>query len=117
MAAMYAVYHGPVGLERIARKVHALTQLLKTLVEKSGYAVTNKNFFDTLTIDVSGPVQSAEDVHQAAVAARINLRKIDDKHVGVTFDESVGLEDVITLANVFASAANAPSISPLSLST
>ena len=117
MAAMYAVYHGPVGLERIARKVHALTQLLKTLVEKSGYAVTNKNFFDTLTIDVSGPVQSAEDVHQAAVAARINLRKIDDKRVGVTFDESVGLEDVITLANVFASAANAPSISPLSLST
>ena len=55
MAAMYAVYHGPVGLERIARKVHALTQLLKTLVEKSGYAVTNKNFFDTLTISSKKP--------------------------------------------------------------
>lgn len=60
MAAMYAVYHGPNGLERIARKVHALTQLLKSLVEKSGYTITNKEFFDTLTVDVSGPAKNAE---------------------------------------------------------
>ncbi|KAI0095091.1 glycine cleavage system P-protein-domain-containing protein [Irpex rosettiformis] len=117
MAAMYAIYHGPTGLERIARKVHALTQLFKSLLEKSGYTVTNKDFFDTLTIDVSGPAKTAEVVHQTSVAARINLRKIDDTHVGVTFDESVGLEDIITLANIFANAANAPLISPLSLST
>jgi glycine dehydrogenase len=116
MAAMYAVYHGPEALQRIARKVHALTHLLKTLVEKSGYNIVNKDFFDTLTIDVSGPAKSSHAVHEAAVAAHINLRKIDDKHVGVTFDESVGLEDVVALANVFSTAANAPAISPLHLS-
>ncbi|KAI0706111.1 glycine cleavage system P-protein-domain-containing protein [Cytidiella melzeri] len=117
MAAMYAVYHGPAGLRRIAHKVHALTQLLKSLVEKSGYTVTNQDFFDTLTIDVSGPAKHADAVHQAATAAHINLRKIDEKLVGVTFDESVGLEDVLKLANAFATAANAPSILPLNLST
>ena len=115
MAAMYAVYHGPAGLERIARKVHALTQLLKSLVEKSGYSVTNHSFFDTLTIDVSGPAKTADVIHQAAAAAHINLRRIDDKHVGVTLDESVGLEDIVNLANVFSLAASAPPISPLGL--
>lgn len=114
---MYAVYHGPEGLERIARKVHALTQLLKSLVEKSGYTVANKDFFDTLTVDVSGAASSADAVHQAAATAHINLRRIDDKHVGVTFDESAGLEDVVKLANIFATAANATSISPLNLSS
>ncbi|KAI0347791.1 glycine dehydrogenase [Trametopsis cervina] len=117
MAAMYAVYHGPDGLTRIAQKVHALTQLLKALVEKSGYTITNKEFFDTLTIDVSGPAQSSEAVHKAAAAAHINLRRIDDKLVGVSLDESVGLEDLVKLANVFATAAKASTISPFDLST
>ncbi|KIP02082.1 hypothetical protein PHLGIDRAFT_79656 [Phlebiopsis gigantea 11061_1 CR5-6] len=115
MAAMYAVYHGPAGLKRIAQKVHALTQVLKALVEQSGYTVTNADFFDTLTIDVSGPAKGAAAVHAAALAAGINLRRIDDKRVGVTLDESVGIEEVLKLANVFASAASAPPLSPLHL--
>ncbi|KAJ3555322.1 hypothetical protein NM688_g2644 [Phlebia brevispora] len=115
MAAMYAVYHGPEGLSRIAQKTHALTSILKSLVEKSGYSVVNPEFFDTLTINVSGAAKTAEAVHQAALAAGVNLRRIDDQLVGVTLDESVGLEDVIVLANVFASAASAPAVSPLNL--
>lgn len=115
MAAMYAVYHGPEGIKRIAQKVHALAQLLKALVERSGYVITNTDFFDTLTIDVSGPAKNASTVHDAAVAAGVNLRRIDDKLVGVTLDESVGLEEIVKLANVFATAASAPAISPLHL--
>ena len=115
MAAMYAVYHGPDGLKRIAQKVHALTQVLKALVEQSGYTIINADFFDTLTIDVSGPTKDAEAVHAAALAAGINLRRIDDAHVGVTLDESVGIDEVLKLANVFASAARAPPLSPLHL--
>lgn len=107
MAAMYAVYHGPVGLKRIAEKVNALTQILKSLVEKHGYKATNANFFDTLTFDVTGAVKDADAVHASALASGINLRKVDEKHVGVTLDESVSAEDVVSLANVFASAASA----------
>lgn len=110
MAAMYAVWHGPDGLARIAQKVHALTQVLKGLVEKYGYNVVNSEFFDTLTINVAQPAKNAEAVHQAALAAGINLRRIDDQHVGVTLDESAGLADVLTLVNVFASAASAPPV-------
>ncbi|TBU34729.1 glycine dehydrogenase [Dichomitus squalens] len=111
MAAMYAVYHGPVSLQRIAQKVHGLTQTVKTAVEHYGYKAVSTQFFDTLTIDVSGAVKDAGAVHAAALAAGINLRKIDSEHVGLTLDESVGTEDVVSLINVFASAASQPAIS------
>ena len=117
MAAMYAVWHGPEGLKRIGEKVHTLTTILKTLVEKSGYTVVNTAFFDTLTIAVSKAAHTAENVHQAALAAHVNLRRIDDNLVGVTLDESVGLDDVLTLANIFALAAKVEPISPLTLPT
>ena len=107
---MYAVYHGPVGLKRIANKVHALTQVLKSAIEQRGYVVVNKQFFDTLTIDVSVVRKGAEAVHAAAAAVGINLRRIDDKLVGVTLDESVSPEELITLINVFNSAVGSPSV-------
>jgi len=101
MAAMYAVYHGPEGIKAIATKIHFLTQVLADQVKKLGYTVTNENsFFDTLTI-------RADDVgavHRAASARRINLRRVDGEHVGVTLDESVSAEDLVNLINVFATA-------------
>ncbi|EMD41915.1 hypothetical protein CERSUDRAFT_110471 [Gelatoporia subvermispora B] len=116
MAAMYAVYHGPEGLRRIASKVHELTLVLKTAVEKYGYKAVNANFFDTLTLKVTGAAKDAGAVHAAAGAAGINLRQVDSTHVGITLDESVGVEDVVDLVNVFASAASAPSVSASELS-
>ncbi|VDB86580.1 unnamed protein product [Peniophora sp. CBMAI 1063] len=103
MAAMYAVYHGPDGIKRIAGKVHGLTQLLKTIVESFGFKVTNEAFFDTLTLDVSGVVKSATTVHNSAAAAGVNFRRIDDSRLGITIDESVGPIDFIRIANVFSS--------------
>ena len=116
MAAMYAVYHGPVNLQRIAQKVHGLTQIIKSTVEGFGYKAVHSEFFDTLTFDVTGAATDAEAVHSAAVVSGINLRRIDDKLVGVTLDESVGLDDVVTIANVFAAAASATPVSALQLS-
>ena len=107
---MYAVYHGPDGLCRIANKVHGFTQLFKHLVEQFGYKVENVHFFDTITLDITPVVNSAEAVHVASLAAGINLRPIDEKRVGVTFDESVTPEDLLSLINVFASAASRPSV-------
>lgn len=111
MAAMYAVYHGPVGLRHIANKVHGLTQALKQSVEKLGFKVVNNEFFDTLTIDVSGAVMNSDVVHRASTAAGINLRRVDDKHVGITLDESVGPVDWTAIANVFTASVSADSIS------
>lgn len=104
MAAMYAVYHGPEGLTRIARRVHAYTQLLNTAVQKYGFKPLNKEFFDTLTFDVSKIPGGAHAVHAAAAAKGVNLRQIDDLHVGVTLDETVGPKDIVRLVNVFAAA-------------
>jgi glycine dehydrogenase len=116
MAALYAVYHGPMGLRHIAHKVHGLTQALKFSVEQLGFKVVNNHFFDTLTINVSGAVNGSDIVHQASTAAGINLRHVDDKHVGITLDESVGPVDWTALVNVFTSAMSADPISISDLS-
>lgn len=108
MAAMYAIYHGPTGLTRIAKKVHSFTSLLKAAVERLGFRVVNDTFFDTLTIDVSPVCKNAELVHAAAALKSINLRRIDNGHVGVTFDESVSREELNALVNVFGVVASGP---------
>lgn len=109
MAAMYAVYHGPVGLERIAKKVHFFTQILKSSVERLGFRVLNaSSYFDTLTIDVSEHCVNAEVMHAAAALLRINFRRVDHNTVGVTLDESVGQEDIQTIMRAFHIAASQP---------
>jgi len=111
MAAMYAVYHGPVGLERIAKKVHFFTQVLKTSLEGLGFHVINaSSYFDTLTIDVSKHCANAEEMHGAAAQLGINLRRVDHNTVGVTLDESVGDEDLLRLVRAFYIAASLPKI-------
>lgn len=112
MAAMYAVYHGPQGLERIADKVHGFTQVFADAVTSQGYKLVNGSFFDTVTIDATPLLADTELLHKKSVEVGINLRRINDKLVGVTFDESVTPQDLVSLINVFASAASA---SPVSL--
>lgn len=107
MSAMYAVYHGPRGLRRIAAKVHALTIVLKKQLEQLGAKVVNRDgaFFDTLTIEAP-----ASKVHKEAAAKRLNLRRISDDHVGVTLDETVSVEDMTDVINSFARAMSKPEI-------
>ncbi|KZO95996.1 glycine dehydrogenase [Calocera viscosa TUFC12733] len=97
MAAMYAVYHGPKGLKAIAERVQQLTQALAMAVSAKGYKVTNSTYFDTLTVEVS----SAADVMAKALEKGINLRKVDETHVGITLDESARLHDITALASAF----------------
>jgi glycine dehydrogenase len=101
MAAMYAVYHGPEGLRKIAGKTHQLTRVLAAQLTQLGFTVQNKSFFDTLTIDVSTAGVTAAQVHETSVAAGINFRRVDQKTVGVTLDESVGPLDLTDIVNVF----------------
>ena len=97
MASMYAVYHGPDGLRRIAQRVRALTQLLARALTASGARVNSEPVFDTLSVANI----DAGRVQAAAAAAKINLRSIDDHTVGVSLDETTTLDEVRMLISLF----------------
>ncbi|HUP01156.1 MAG TPA: aminomethyl-transferring glycine dehydrogenase [Gemmatimonadota bacterium] len=91
VAAMYAVYHGPEGLIRIARRVHALTGRLAAGLERLGCRVVHEEYFDTLVVEVEG---GSEGVLSAARERRINLRRISADRVGVALDETTKPADI-----------------------
>ncbi len=105
IAAMYATYHGPKGLKNIARHINILTGVLSQEVEKYGYRQLNQHFFDTLHIELPDNV-FADQVHQLAITRKMNFRAIDDKHVGISVDETTSLEDINTILEIFATAAS-----------
>ncbi len=96
MASMYAVYHGPDGLTRIARRTHRLASILASVLRKTGNKV-GADFFDTL--HVTGVDAAA--LHAKAREARINLRAIDANSVGISVDETTTREDLKVIADVF----------------
>jgi glycine dehydrogenase len=99
IAAMYAVYHGPLGLTRIAQRVHRLTGLLAAGLRELGIVIENPSWFDTLTLVTGSRTQA---VHLAAAARNVNLRRIDDGRVGVSLDETATAADVKLLWEIFA---------------
>jgi glycine dehydrogenase len=104
MAGMYAVYHGPDGLRRIARRVHALTAALAEGLRRLGYELGDEPFFDTLRIASGG--RPADDLLSAAQLRKINLRKLDGATVGLSLDEATTIEEVQTLLEIFGAAAD-----------
>ncbi len=84
MASMYAVFHGPKGLQAIAQRIHRKTVRLARGLEEAGFKVEPAVFFDTITVEV-GPLQAA--VMQLAVENGINLRKVGKNKVGISLDE------------------------------
>ncbi len=96
MAGFYAVYHGPNRLRTIAERVHRLTAVLADGLKRLGTSPTEAHFFDTLVI----PVADVAAVHQRAVAAGFNLRRIDGRRVGISLDETTTPEDVEALWRV-----------------
>ncbi len=99
IAALFAVYHGPDGLERIARRVQRLTGILWQGLLQLGIEVENDTFFDTLTLAVPG---RAEVLLAKAREAGINLRLIDSGRIGISLDETTAREDVQKLFDTFA---------------
>ncbi len=96
IASMYAVYHGPEGLRRIARRVNLLTRLLQDALGSAGMRTNAEPVFDTLQISEV----DAGALHARARAKRINLRAIDDRTVGVSLDETTGLSEIADLLQV-----------------
>jgi glycine dehydrogenase len=97
IAAMYAMYHGPEGVRKIALRIHRLTRILAAgLAQKD--VKTNTAFFDTLTLSVSG--SQREDILQRAAQHGFNLRTSDAGTVGVSLDECSTAAEVATLWQV-----------------
>jgi glycine dehydrogenase len=102
MAAMYAVYHGPEGLRRIARRVHALARVLQLGLRRLGFDAGREPFFDTLRV-------RTEKTQGRAIAERarqkgLNLRAYADGSLGVALDETTLPGDVAALFEAFAGA-------------
>jgi len=100
VAAMYAVYHGPEGLRRIARRVHAYTRSLAAALEKLGYSLAYPHYFDTLAVEV--PPDVLPRIMDVARVKQINLRTLSQTRIGVAFDETVTDDDLTDVVAAFA---------------
>ncbi|MDP1529523.1 aminomethyl-transferring glycine dehydrogenase [Rhodoferax sp.] len=99
IASMYAVYHGPAGLKRIAQRVATLTSVLAAGLKSLGFAVTNANAFDTLTIATA---DNTVAIASKALAAGANLRLASSGSLSVSLDETTTRTDVEQLWGFFA---------------
>jgi glycine dehydrogenase len=100
MAAMYAVYHGPDGLRRIARRVHALARVLQLGLRRLGLDAGTAPFFDTLRVR-SSP-ENGRAIVERAREKGINLRAYEDGSVGVALDETTLPGELLALLEAFA---------------
>jgi glycine dehydrogenase len=96
MASMYAVYHGPDGLKRIAQRTHRFAAILAAALRRAGMTV-GSDFFDTLHITNV----DADAIHAKAVSLGLNLRPIHGQSVGISLDETTTRTDVQALAKLF----------------
>jgi glycine dehydrogenase len=96
MAGMYAVYHGPEGLKKIAGRIHGLTQLLESGLKAAGIKQLNANYFDTLKV-----VADAKKIKAAAENQEVNFRYFADGTIGISIDETSSLQEVNSILKIF----------------
>ena len=104
MAGMYGVYHGPKRLKNIARKIHGLACVLTEGLEQLGYKQLNKNYFDTILVNINDV--SIDTLKVFAEDAKMNFNYIDDKYLSISIDEKDGLQNINDILKVFAKSCN-----------
>jgi glycine dehydrogenase len=104
MAAMYAVWHGPDGLRRIARRVNLQTRLLADAAERAGFRLRHSEFFDTIALDCD-----ANAIVQRVLAAGFNVRRLDETGVAIALDETVTSDDLQRVAEAIGATASSAS--------
>ncbi|HEY9238221.1 MAG TPA: aminomethyl-transferring glycine dehydrogenase, partial [Burkholderiaceae bacterium] len=109
VASMYAVYHGPHGLRRIARRVASYTAILAAGLQDRGRTLGAEAAFDTLTVDTG---DHTDTLLQAARDAGLNLRRASDSSVGITLDETTTRDDIATLWALLGVDPKAPDFGP-----
>jgi glycine dehydrogenase len=105
IASMYAVYHGPEGLRRIATRVRLCCETLAAALTKAGLTVAAGPRFDTLRLDVAGPAQAA--ILARADQAGVEVRVLSDAALTVSVDEATSAGDLRVLLDVLAGPAAA----------
>ncbi|MFA5632255.1 MAG: aminomethyl-transferring glycine dehydrogenase [Porticoccaceae bacterium] len=100
ISAFYAMYHGPEGLRRIARRIHFLTNTLAAGLKSAGFQLRNDTWFDTLTIETG---ERTEEFYARALADEINLRRLDGA-LGISLNEVSTPELVDRLLALFGAA-------------
>jgi glycine dehydrogenase len=91
IASMYAVYHGPEGLTRIAQRVRRLTAVAKAGLVRLGFAVSTQAQFDTITFAAG---ERTAQIVDRAIAEGVNFRRVDGTTLGMSLDETTTREDV-----------------------
>ena len=112
MAGMYAVYHGPKGLQYIADKVHASAVTLTDALNKIGIYQTNTSFFDTITVKAD-----AEKVKFVALQNEVNFYYIDSETISIALNETTSLQDINQIISIFATALGKEKVKVTELST
>jgi len=105
IAAMYAVWHGPEGLARIAQRCNLAARLVAGGARRAGFTVRHEQFFDTIAIEAGA---NAEALMREARARGFNLRRIDPTGVGIAFDETVTESDLARLIEAIGAAGGQP---------
>ncbi|KAF7187968.1 putative glycine dehydrogenase (decarboxylating), mitochondrial [Pseudocercospora fuligena] len=98
MSAMYAIYHGPQGLKQIAEKVAKMAQVLAKGLESGGLEVRQPVAFDTVVVKKHDAPGFAA---KSAANFLTNFRVIDDEHIGITIDETVGKKQIEEIFRAF----------------
>ena len=101
MAGMYAVYHGPKGLEFIANRVHNTAVSVSNALEKLGISQLNTAYFDTIKVKAN-----AENIRAAAEKAGVNFYYPDAETVTISINETTTLKDANQIVSIFAGVAN-----------
>lgn len=119
MAGFYAVYHGPKGLENIAKRIHATTVSVAQELKALGYTILNEHYFDTLKIELPKGI-SQDKVREIAESKNINFRYFENGAIGISIDETTNICKLNELLAVFALVAGKkelPQISKLTENT
>jgi glycine dehydrogenase len=104
MSGMYAQYHGPEGLKEIAFHVHHAAATISLAIRRMGYRQSNSMFFDTLTVDLGGKINS-DVIRQIALEAEINFFYPDENTVVFSTDEITTFREMNAIVGIFAKAA------------
>lgn len=97
IAGMYAVWHGPQGLRRIAQRIHRLTDILAAGLQQKGRKLRHDIWFDTLTVEA----RDKPEIIERALSAGINLRCDLTDALGISLDETTSRNDILALFSVF----------------
>jgi glycine dehydrogenase len=98
IAALFAVYHGPIGVAKIARRAHRWAEICARVITDCGYQVVTECFFDTITVRAPSRAQA---IAAKAREQRINLRVVDSDHLAISFDETTRRSEVERLLACF----------------